>query len=113
MSRCTGLYRISPSLRCPAIVRRASRQGRDTVIELYGMASPNVLKVVLMLEELGLPYNFNHVNMIQGDQYSPAFLAINPNGKVPAIVDSDGPGGKPFTVFESGAILMYLADKTG
>ena len=83
------------------------------MIELYGMASPNVLKVVLMLEELGLPYNFNHVNMMLGDQYSAEFTAINPNGKVPAIVDPNGPGGKPFTVFESGAILMYLADKTG
>jgi len=83
------------------------------MIELYGMASPNVLKVFLMLEEVGLPYNFRHVNMIAGEQYSPEFLALNPNGRVPVITDSDGPDGKPITVFESGAILMYLADKTG
>ncbi len=83
------------------------------MIDLYGMASPNVLKVVLMLEEIGLPYEFRHVNMIAGDQYKAEFKAVNPNGRVPAIVDKDGPGGKPFTVFESGAILMYLAEKTG
>jgi GST-like protein len=83
------------------------------MIELYGMASPNVLKVVLMLEEVGLPYRFHHVNMIEGHQYGPELLAINPNGKVPAIVDPEGPDGKPFNVFESGAVLMYLADKTG
>ena len=82
------------------------------MIDLYGMASPNVLKVVLMLEETGLPYNFHHVNMIQGDQYSDWFRAINPNGRVPAIVDQDGPGG-PFPVFESGAIMLYLAEKSG
>ncbi len=83
------------------------------MIELYGMASPNVLKVVLMLEEVGLPWKFHHVNMIAGDQYAAEFLALNPNGKVPVIVDEEGPGGKPFPVFESGAILIYLAEKTG
>ena len=83
------------------------------MIDLYGMSSPNVLKVVLGLEEMGLPYEFRHVNMIAGDQYKPDFRAINPNGRVPAIVDRDGPGGQPFAVFESGAILMYLAEKSG
>ena len=82
------------------------------MIDLYGMASPNVLKVILMLAEVDLPYQFHHVNMIAGDQYAGPFKAINPNGRVPAIVDRDGPGG-PFAVFESGAILMYLAEKTG
>ena len=83
------------------------------MIDLYGMSSPNVLKVVLGLEEMGLPYTLTHVNMIAGDQYRPEFRAVNPNGRVPAIVDQDGPGGKPFAVFESGAILMYLAEKSG
>jgi GST-like protein len=83
------------------------------MIDLYGMSSPNVLKVVLGLEEMGLPYEFHHVSVIGGDQNKPEFRAINPNGRVPAIVDRDGPGGKPFAVFESGAILMYLAEKSG
>jgi GST-like protein len=83
------------------------------MIDLYGMSSPNVLKAVLMLEEIGLPYQFKHVNMIAGDQYAETFRAINPNGRAPAIVDHDGPGGAPFAVFESGAILLYLAEKTG
>lgn len=83
------------------------------MIDLYGMASPNVLKVVLALHELELPFEFHHVNMIAGDQYTPDFQALNPNGRVPVIVDRDGPGGAPFTVFESGAILLYLAEKTG
>lgn len=83
------------------------------MIDLYGMASPNVLKVVLMLDEVDLPYHFRHVNMIAGDQYKAEFKALNPNGRVPVIVDQDGPGGQPFTVFESGAILIYLAEKTG
>ena len=83
------------------------------MIDLYGMSSPNVMKVVLGLEEMGLPYTVKHMNMIAGQQYSDKFKAINPNGRVPAIVDLDGPGGKPFPVFESGAILMYLAEKSG
>lgn len=83
------------------------------MIELYGMASPNVLKVVLMLEEVGLPYRFRHVNMMAGDQYGAEFQGLNPNGKVPVVTDAEGPGGKPLTLFESGAILQYLADKTG
>jgi GST-like protein len=83
------------------------------MIDLYGMSSPNVLKVVLMLEEVELPYRFRHVNVISGEQFGAEFQAINPNGRVPAIVDQDGPDGLPFAVFESGAILMYLAEKTG
>ncbi len=83
------------------------------MIDLYGMSSPNVLKVVLMLEELELPYQFHHVNMIAGDQYSEEFRRINPNGRVPAIVWRGGPESEPFPVFESGAILLFLAEKTG
>jgi GST-like protein len=83
------------------------------MIDLYGMTSPNVRKVFIALEELELPYEFHHVRVLQGDQFKPEFARLNPNSKVPVIVDRDGPGGKPFTVFESGAILLYLADKTG
>lgn len=83
------------------------------MIELYGMSSPNVQKVVLMLEETRLPYRFNFVNVFRGEQFDARFLALNPNAKVPVIVDPDGPDGKPFTLFESGAILLYLAEKTG
>ena len=83
------------------------------MIDLYALTSPNVQKIFLMLEECGLPYNQVKVDVWKGDQYKPEFLKVNPNGKIPAIVDHDGPGGKPYTVFESGAILMYLAEKTG
>jgi GST-like protein len=83
------------------------------MIELYGMSSPSVLKIVLMLEETRLPYRLNRISVWAGEQFGDAFRSLNPNGKVPVIVDPDGPGGAPFTVFESGAILMYLADKAG
>jgi GST-like protein len=86
---------------------------RKPVIQLYGMSSPNVEKVVLMLEECELPYRTHHVQIAKGEQFTPAFLALSPNNKVPVIVDEEGPEGKPFTVFESGAILWYLAEKTG
>jgi len=83
------------------------------MIDFYALTSPNVQKIFIMLEETGLPYKEIHVDVWKGDQYNPEFLKINPNNKIPAIVDHEGPGGKPYTVFESGAILMYLADKTG
>lgn len=83
------------------------------MIDLYGMSSPNVTKVILALEELSLPYTFHHVQVWRGEQFEPGFQALNPNGKVPVIVDSEGPQGRPYTVFESGAILVYLAEKTG
>ena len=83
------------------------------MIDLYALTSPNVQKIFIALEELELPYNTKLVDVWKGDQFSPEFLKINPNGKIPAIVDHDGPGGKPYTVVESGAILLYLADKTG
>ncbi|TWI53719.1 GST-like protein [Pseudomonas duriflava] len=83
------------------------------MIELYGMGSPNVLKIVLMLEELELPYRFKHVHVWRGEQFSEAFQMLNPNSKVPVLIDPDGPGGEPYSVFESGAILIYLAEKTG
>jgi GST-like protein len=83
------------------------------MIDLYALTSPNVQKIFIALEELGLPYKMIPVDVWKGEQYEPEFLKISPNAKIPVIVDHDGPGGKPFTVFESGAILMYLADKTG
>ena len=83
------------------------------MITLYGMGSPNVVKIYIALEELALPYAAEPVDVFSGKQFGEAFLRLNPNAKVPVIVDPDGPGGKPYTVFESGAILLYLADKTG
>ncbi|MEX2034531.1 MAG: glutathione binding-like protein [Xanthobacteraceae bacterium] len=82
------------------------------MIDLYGLTSPNVQKIFIMLEETGLPYNFKPVDVWASEQYAEAFGKLNPNRKIPVIVDREGPGGKPYTVFESGAILMYLADKS-
>lgn len=83
------------------------------MIEVYSWATPNGHKVHIMLEECGLPYKVIPINIGTGDQFKPEFLAISPNNKIPAIVDPVGPDGKPFPVFESGAILLYLASKTG
>ncbi|HEX4366329.1 MAG TPA: glutathione S-transferase N-terminal domain-containing protein [Rhodopila sp.] len=83
------------------------------MITLYGMGSPNVVKVYIALEELALAYTVQPVDVFTGKQFDDAFLKLNPNAKVPVIDDPDGPGGKPYTVFESGAILLYLAEKTG
>ena len=82
-------------------------------IEVYSWATPNGHKVHIMLEECGLPYRAHPVDIGEGDQFKPEFLAISPNNKIPAIVDPDGPDGKPISLFESGAILLYLAGKTG
>ena len=82
-------------------------------IQLYSLPTPNGVKVSIMLEETGLPYEPHTVNFGTNDQTTPAFLSINPNNKIPAILDPEGPGGKPLVLFESGAILVYLADKTG
>ena len=83
------------------------------MIDFYGLTSPNVQKIFVMLEECGLPYKFIPVDVWASAQHTPEFEKLNPNRKIPVIVDHDGPGGKPYTVFESGAILMYLAEKTG
>ena len=83
------------------------------MIDFYALTSPNVQKIYIMLEECALPYKEHFVDVWKGDQYSPDYLKINPNSKIPAITDHDGPGGKPITIFESGAILLYLAEKTG
>jgi len=83
------------------------------MIELYTWGTPNGKKVSIMLEEIGLPYNVHPIQIGQGDQFKPEFVTINPNSKIPAITDTEGPDGKPLNVFESGAILIYLAEKTG
>jgi GST-like protein len=82
-------------------------------IQLYSLPTPNGVKVSIMLEECGLPYEPHLVSFDKNDQLSPEFLSLNPNNKIPAIIDPDGPGGKPLPLFESGAILIYLAEKTG
>ena len=81
------------------------------MIDVYSWATPNGHKVHILLEELGLPYQVHPVDIGAGDQFKPEFLRISPNNKVPALVDSDGPDGKPIALFESGAILIYLAEK--
>ena len=83
------------------------------MITLYTWGTPNGRKVSIMLEECALRYRVNTIDITQGEQLAPEFVAINPNSKIPAIVDPDGPDGKPITLFESGAILLYLAGKTG
>ena len=83
------------------------------MIDLYSWATPNGHKVHIMLEECGLSYRVHPVDIGAGEQFAPAFLAISPNNKIPAMTDSDGPDGKPISLFESGAMLLYLAGKTG
>jgi GST-like protein len=96
-------------------VRRALRAPRVSKkpIDLYYWPTPNGYKISIMLEECRLPYRLIPVNISKGDQFKPEFLAISPNNRIPAIVDPDGPGGKPISIFESGAILQYLGRKTG
>ena len=82
-------------------------------IQLYTFDTPNGRKISVALEEMGLPYQVNVINIMKDEQFAPDFLKISPNNKIPAIVDSEGPNGQPISVFESGAILIYLAEKTG
>lgn len=82
-------------------------------LQLYSLPTPNGVKVSIMLEEIGLPYEPHTVDIGKNETWTPEYLALNPNGKIPAIIDPDGPGGKPLALFESGAILVYLAEKTG
>jgi len=82
-------------------------------LQLYSLTTPNGVKASIMLEEIGLPYEAHLVSFATNDQLSPEFLSLNPNNKIPAILDPNGPGGKPLALFESGAILIYLAEKTG
>ncbi len=82
-------------------------------LQLYSLTTPNGVKVSIMLEETGLPYEAHHVDFARQDQRTPEYLSLNPNGKIPAIIDPDGPRGEPLALYESGAILQYLAEKTG
>jgi GST-like protein len=101
-----------PALSAFPIATKYPAQHPDR-LQLYSLATPNGIKVSVMLEEIGLPYEPHKVRFDQNDQMSPEFLALNPNNKIPAMIDPDGPGGEPLPLFESGAILIYLADKTG
>ncbi|KUL97388.1 glutathione S-transferase [Bosea sp. WAO] len=94
------------------IVLRWPAQHPDR-LQFYSLPTPNGVKVSIMLEEIGLPYEPHTINIGQNETWTPEFLSLNPNGKIPAILDPDGPGGKPLALFESGAILVYLAEKTG
>ncbi|HEX8621700.1 MAG TPA: glutathione S-transferase N-terminal domain-containing protein [Allosphingosinicella sp.] len=94
------------------IARRWPAEHPDR-LQLYSLNTPNGVKVSIMLEETGLPYEPHLVDITKNETWTPEFLSLNPNGKIPAILDPDGPGGKPLALFESGAILLYLADKTG
>ena len=82
-------------------------------LQLYSLPTPNGVKAAIMLEEIGLPYEVHRVAFDKNDQLSPEFLSLNPNNKIPAMIDPDGPGGRPLPLWESGAILIYLAEKTG
>lgn len=82
-------------------------------LQLYSLNTPNGVKVSIMLEEIGLPYEAHFIDIGQNESWTPEYLSLNPNGKIPAIIDPDGPGGAPLALFESGAILIYLAEKTG
>jgi GST-like protein len=82
-------------------------------LQLFSLPTPNGVKVGIMLEETGLAYEAHRIDILADEHHDPAFIALNPNGKIPAILDPDGPGGRPLALFESGAILIYLAEKTG
>ena len=101
-----------PHLSAFAITHKWPAQHPDR-IQLYSLPTPNGVKVSIALEELGLPYEPHLVRFETNDQLTPEFLSLNPNNKIPAIIDPNGPGGQPLAMFESGAILLYLAEKTG
>jgi len=101
-----------PDLSAFPITKRWPPQHPDR-LQLYSFPTPNGVKVSIMLEEIGLPYEPHTVNITKNESWTPEFLSLNPNGKIPAIIDPNGPGGRPVGLFESGAILLYLADKTG
>jgi GSH-dependent disulfide-bond oxidoreductase len=102
----------STALSAFPITRRWPAQHPDR-LQLYSLPTPNGVKVSIALEELGLPYEAHRVDFAKDEQLTPEFLSLNPNNKIPAILDPAGPGGQPLALFESGAILLYLADKTG
>ncbi len=101
-----------PDLSAFPITQRWPAQHPDR-LQLYALPTPNGVKISIMLEEIGLPYEAHLVDIGKNESWTPEFLSLNPNGKIPAIIDPDGPGGRPIGLFESGAIMIYLADKTG
>jgi len=101
-----------PDLSAFPITKRWPAKHPDR-LQLYSLPTPNGVKVSIMLEEIGLPYEPHLVDFNTDDQHTPEFTSLNPNGKIPAIIDPDGPGGAPLPLWESGAILLYLSDKTG
>jgi GST-like protein len=101
-----------PDLSAYPITRRWPPAHKDR-LQLYSLATPNGVKISIALEEIGLPYEVHLVDILKNENATPEFLSLNPNGKIPAIIDPDGPGGRPIGLFESGAILLYLAEKTG
>jgi GST-like protein len=101
-----------PDLSAFPITKRWPAQHPER-IQLYSLPTPNGVKVSIALEELGLAYEPHTIDIGKNESWTPEFLSLNPNGKIPAIIDPDGPGGKPLGLFESGAILLYLSDKTG
>lgn len=101
-----------PDLSAFAITKRWPAAHPDR-LQLYSLPTPNGVKVSIMLEEIGLPYEPHLIDITRNESATPEFLSLNPNGKIPAIIDPDGPGGAPLGLFESGAILVYLAEKTG
>jgi len=101
-----------PDLSAFPITKRWPAKHPDR-LQLYSLPTPNGVKVSIMLEETGLPYEPHTIDIGANETWTPEFLSLNPNGKIPAIIDPDGPGGQPLALFESGAILLYLAEKTG
>lgn len=101
-----------PELSAFPITRRWPAKHPDR-LQLYSLPTPNGVKVSIALEEIGLPYEPHAIDIGKNESWTPEFLSLNPNGKIPAIIDPDGPGGAPLGLFESGAILLYLAEKTG
>src|SRR5581483_2655022 len=117
---CTGRERpmargkLKRRVKAKSNAKRATRNAkRPKPIQLYYWPTPNGFKISIMLEECKLPYTMIPVNIAKGEQFKPDFLKISPNNRMPAIVDPDGPGGRPISIFESGAILQYLGRKTG
>src|SRR5262245_14727290 len=105
--------KVTAKKAAPRKAANSARSDRLGVIDLYTDTTPNGYKISIFLEEAKIPYATHYVDISVGDQFKPEFLAISPNNKIPAVVDRKGPGGKPYTLFESGAILFYLAEKTG
>jgi GST-like protein len=102
-----------PSRQVFGLLSAKEKAEMSSKIQLYTLGTPNGMKIGIALEEMELEYDVHVIDINKNDQFTPEFIAINPNSKIPAIVDPDGPDGKPFAIFESGAILLYLAQKTG